>query len=385
MVDKSSKVRRTGLAMNAVALEQPSAWRSDARATSKYARIREFIAASGQPGFRCGQVFDAVFRNRIGRFEDMTILPMSLRQALRAEFGESILTLRRVATRKSKQAEKALFEMPDGNRVEAIALAFQAGWESFCISSQSGCGFACSFCATGKIGLRRNMTADEITDQVLDFHLAGQDLDSIAFMGMGEPLSNKNIFAAIDLLTDRDLFALSPRRITVSTIGVVPAMKILSRDYPQVNLTLSLHSPFNDQRSSMIPLNRKYPIEILMDTLDEHMVRTLRKTYIAYVLIEGVNDTAEHAAALAALVKRRVRNGGLIHVSLIRYNTAENVTEAYRRSREKSVRDFHGILVNAGVKSTVRASFGNDIDAACGQLFANYEPRRLDAIAQMPA
>lgn len=343
--------------------------------TSKYAGIPRFLAESGECSFRSQQLFDAVFRQRIVRFADMSVLPLTLRQELADRFGDSIMTLRRVAVRKSQQAEKALFEMPDGNRVEAIALAFQAGWESFCISSQSGCSFACSFCATGRIGLRRNMTADEITDQVLDFMVAGHHIDSVSFMAMGEPLSNKNIFPAIDLLTSPQLFALSPRRITVSTVGVVPAMQVLSRDYSQVNLTLSLHSPFDEQRSEMIPLNRKYPIATLMNSLDEHMARNRRKTYLAYILIDGVNDSLEHARALAALVKARFRGGNLLHVTLVCYNTAENITTSYQRSRVANVRVFQRVLDDAGVRVTLRASFGNDIDAACGQLYANYQTR----------
>ena len=345
------------------------------RFESKYLKIREFLQAIGEPKYRYRQAMDAVFRQRIGHFRDMTALPKALREKLADEFGSSILTVRSVLTRESDQAEKALFELPDGNRVEAISLKFRAGWESFCISSQCGCGFACSFCATGKIGLLRNMTPDEISDQLLYFLLAGQDIDSISFMGMGEALSNKHIFAAIDIITDPLLFGLSRRRITVSTIGVVPNMRRLSREYPQVNQTLSLHSPFDEQRSQMIPLNDKYPIRMLLETLDEHIATTRRKAYIAYVLIDGVNDTAEHARALVDVIKTNMRNHNLVHVSLIRYNVAEMVTREFRRSQERSVNQFRDALKEGGIKCTVRASFGNDIDAACGQLFANYRPK----------
>ena len=347
-------------------------------AVSKYERLREVIAEQGQPAFRRKQVLDSIFRQRIGRFQEMSALPNGLRDALTEAFGETILDLKRVVSRNSEQAEKALFEMPDGNRVEAIALDFSAGWESFCISSQAGCGFACSFCATGKIGLRRNMTADEITDQLLDFHLAGRQLDSVSFMGMGEPLSNRNIFAAIELFSDPALFGLSPRRITVSTIGVVPMMKKLSRDYPQVNLTLSLHSPFDDQRTEMIPLNARYDIDQLLASVDERIRTNRRKTYFAYVLIDGVNDSMDHAKALAARIKEGVHDHHLTHISLIRYNTAKQVTKVYQRARDEHVKRFKQHLDAAGLKTTVRASFGNDIDAACGQLFAQYDPKSGD-------
>jgi 23S rRNA (adenine-C8)-methyltransferase len=341
-------------------------------ATSKYVRIPSHLAERGEPAFRYRQVLDAVFKNRIGDFAAMKTLPLGTREALREAFGDSILSVRRVATAKSSQAEKSLLQLPDGRRVEAVALAFKAGWESFCISSQAGCGFACSFCATGKIGLLRNMTADEITDQVLDFHLRGHVVDSVAFMGMGEALSNKNIFEALDQFVDPKLFGLSPRRITVSTIGVIPMMHELSRRYPQINLTLSLHSPFDEQRSELIPLNRKYPIRDILEALDAHVIANRRKTYIAYILIDGVNDTIDHARALASLISKRAFGGQYLHVSLVRYNTAEGVTSEYQRPQEDRVKAFHSTLIKAGIKSTIRASFGNDIDAACGQLYARY-------------
>ncbi|MFZ7311848.1 MULTISPECIES: radical SAM protein [Pseudomonadota] len=339
---------------------------------SKYDRIRDFLAERGAHSFRYRQVLEAIFRHRIGYFSNMTALPLGLRRDLEARFGPTILNLRRVTTRHSDQAEKALYEMDGRHRVEAVALKFKAGWESFCISSQAGCAFGCSFCATGKIGLMRNMTADEITDQLLDFHLLGHTIDSVAFMGMGEPLSNVHLFTALDLMTRKDLFGMSARRITVSTIGVVPSIEKLGLNYPQVNLTVSLHSPFDDQRSLMMPINRKYPIAHLMDALDAHLTRTRRKSYLAYVLINGVNDSPEHAKALAELVARHSLRRELLQISLIRFNQAPSVSEGYLRSGPASIQRFQAVLDRAGVKSTVRASFGNDIAAACGQLSAEY-------------
>jgi len=341
---------------------------------SKYDRLRAFIVAAGFPDYRYRQLLDAVFGQRIARFEAMQTLPSPLRRRLAERFGDSLLHLRRVATQTSRQAEKVLYAMPDDRRVEAVALRFRAGWNSFCISSQAGCGFACNFCSTGRIGLLRNMSADEITDQLLDFMLAGRSIDSVSFMGMGEPLSNRNLSAALDQMTRPDLFGLSPQRITVSTIGIVPQMLALARDHPRVNLTLSLHSPFDEQRSAMMPINRKYPIATLMEALDERLALTRRKTYLAYVLIDGVNDSREHARAVAALVNARQDGGELLHVSLIRFNTAKAISAAYERSRLDEARAFQNVLAAAGVKSTIRASFGNDIDAACGQLFARYTP-----------
>lgn len=163
---------------------------------SKYDLLRDYLAVSGQPGFRYRQVLDELFRRRVANFAEMDVLPLSLRQGLQETFGSSLLKLQRVTTRQSPQTEKALYEMAGGQRVETVALKFLAGWDSFCISSQAGCGFGCSFCATGKIGLLRNMSADEITDQLFDFHLRGRAIDSVAFMGMGDPLRPRPLDAA---------------------------------------------------------------------------------------------------------------------------------------------------------------------------------------------
>ncbi len=342
--------------------------------TNKYDRIRRYLCQEGAPDFRYRQVVQAIFRDRIGRFSQMVALPRSLREDLAGRFSDDVSGLSRVASRHSEQAEKVLYGLPDGKRVEAVALNFQAGWESFCISSQSGCGFGCSFCATGRLGLLRNMNADEITDQLLDFHLHGRTIDSVSFMGMGEALSNLHTFEAIRLMMRPDLFALSPRRITVSTIGIVPQMERLARELPQVNLTLSLHSPFDEQRTAMMPINRKYPIAELMQGLDHHVRTTGRKAYVAYVLIAGVNDTDEHARALAHLMTARFRQGRLLHVSLIRFNEVAAAPAAFARIDTSGARRFADLLRQHGVRATIRASFGNDIDAACGQLFANYQP-----------
>lgn len=342
---------------------------------SKYGRIRQFLLDEGVPDFRYSQIIKAIFRDRIARFSDMSVLPKPLRVKLAIEFTEEVLSLKRMASKESEQAEKVLYALPSGNRIEAVSLKFQAGWESFCISSQSGCNFGCTFCATGKIGLLRNMTADEITDQLLDFHFHGRTIDSVSFMGMGEALSNIHTFDAIRLMTHPALFALSPRRITVSTIGIVPQMERLAADFPQVNLTLSLHSPFDEQRTEMMPINRKYPIAALMEALDRHVRKTGRKTYIAYVLIRGVNDSADHATALAHLVKSRFQKGRLLHVSLINFNEIASGPKNFARGDSAGARRFRDILAENNVKATIRASFGNDIDAACGQLFASYDAK----------
>ena len=220
-------------------------------------------------------------------------------------------------------------------------MKYKAGWESFCISSQCGCNFGCKFCATGDIGLKRNLTSDEITDQILYFHLQGHSIDSISFMGMGEALANVQVFDALNVLTDPALFALSPRRLSISTIGIIPNIKKLTQNYPQVNLTFSLHSPFNEQRSELMPINERYPLSDVMDTLDEHIRVTSRKVYIAYIMLHGVNDSIEHAKEVVNLLRGRYRSGNLYHVNIIRYNPTVSSRMRFEEANEKCLVNFY--------------------------------------------
>ncbi len=337
----------------------------------RYARIQQALNQLGAAPYRYQQILEAVFRRNILQFSAMAALPARLRAALAAQFGDQLLALHSLQRSQSAQAAKHLFALNDGRRIEAVAMRYRAGWRSYCLSTQAGCGFGCRFCATAAMRLQRNLSADEICDQALYFRARGLPLDSISFMGMGEALANPNLFTALECLIDPSLFALSPRRLTVSTIGMLPAIQQLTRRHPQVNLTFSLHSPFNEQRSQLIPLNRKFPIETVLETLDEHVARTHRKVYIAYLLLGGVNDSRQHAAALAALLQARGRQTRLFHINLLRYNANTFAAGSYTRPREAHIRQFRLWLEQAGLKVTVRSSFGDEIQAACGQLHAS--------------
>lgn len=335
---------------------------------SKYYKMKEIVTNLNLPDYRYEQILKAIFTQRKERFSEMNILPAMLREVLIQEFGEYVNSAKTVISQKSKQADKLLFELTDGERIEAIGLFYKKGWESFCISSQCGCGFGCSFCATGTAGFIRNMTADEITDQLLYFYQKGHKLDSISFMGMGEAFANPHLFDGLALLTDRNLFGLNQRRITISTIGFIPGIKKLALNYPQINLTFSLHSPFDDQRSSIMPVNKRYPLQEVMYTLDEHIRQTGRKVFIAYIMLNGVNDTEEHAKALAELVQSRDVGKQLYHIDLIPYNNTDKTSSRYYATERKKIRSFQNILMMQGIQVTVRTQFGGEIDAACGQL-----------------
>lgn len=340
---------------------------------NKYGRIKEFLRKYNYPNFRMNQILNAIFKERISKFCEMSVLPKSLREILVKEFGESILGIVPLKEQYSEQVTKVLFGISGNEKIETVNMKYKAGWESFCISSQCGCNFGCKFCATGDIGLKRNLTSDEITDQILCFYLKGHSIDSISFMGMGEALANVQLFDALDVLTDPTMFALSPRRLTISTIGIIPSIKKMTLNYPQVNLTFSLHSPFHEQRSKLMPINDRYPLLDVLDTLDEHIRITSRKVYIAYILLPGVNDSIDHAQEVVRLLKGRYKEGRLYHVNLIRYNPTVSSPLKFGEVNEDDVTNFYKKLKSSGINVTIRSQFGIDIDAACGQLYGNYQ------------
>ncbi|MDF2663973.1 MAG: chloramphenicol/florfenicol resistance protein [Paenibacillus sp.] len=337
--------------------------------TSKYETIRQMLSDLKLPEFRYLQILDAIFKRKIGEYERMTMLPKVLRDELIRTLGRHVSSVTPILEKSSKQVSKVLFAIAGGERVETVRLSYQRGWSSFCISSQCGCGFGCRFCATGAIGLKRNLNADEITDQLLYFHLNGQTLDSISFMGMGEALANPHIFDALTILTDPRIFGLGHRRITVSTIGIMPGIDRLTREFPQVNLTFSLHSPFDEQRSELMPINDRFPLHDVMKALDRHIRDTGRKVYIAYIMLRGINDSTEHAEAVAVLLRGRGSGEHLYHVNLIPYNSTDVTPESFGQSDRNRVKKFVWVLKSKGINVTVRTQFGSDIDAACGQLY----------------
>ena len=350
---------------------------------SRYAALRDFLTRAGEPAYRLTQLLRAVHGRGVTELDEMTELPAALRSRLAAEFGPSLLDLRPVTAQQGEQVEKVLFESGGGARIETVLARYRTGWTSLCVSTQVGCGLGCTFCATGAVGLVRNLTADEICDQVLYFRsrrdaaATAADgvrqgvVDSVSFMGMGEALANPHTFAALQQLTDKDAYAMSPRRLTVSTVGFAPGLRRLVDEHPQVNVTLSVHSPFDEERATLIPLHGRFPLADNLDILDAHVAATRRKAYLAYLLIDGLNDSDTHASALADLVARRARPE-LLHVSVIAYNEAAGVSADYRTPRPERIGRFVATLRRRGVHATKRQQFGGDLDAACGQLHAAY-------------
>jgi 23S rRNA (adenine2503-C2)-methyltransferase len=241
-----------------------------------------------------------------------------------------------------------------------------------CISSQAGCAYACAFCSTGQAGFTRNLGAVEIFDQARFFarelKARGKKITNIVFMGQGEPFANYDaVMDAVRLLNDPNGFGLGHRHITISTVGLVPQIDRFSEEGIQVNLAISLHAPTDEQRSKMMPVNRKFKLAELMAACERYAGKTKRKVFFEYVMLEGVNDD-ESARALAKLMR-----GHLYHVNLMPYNATPDAP--LRGTPDLRIRAFQRILDAAGVPTTVRTPMGRDIAAACGQLRAQTQPK----------
>lgn len=336
---------------------------------TKLEQLKGLLSQWGQPDYRYRQILEAVFQKRIGNFSNMTALPLALREKLQWEFGDEVLSLKAEKVQISRQADKILFSLPQGRgKIEAVRLHYQKGWDSYCISSQSGCGYGCKFCATGTMGLCRNLTAWEIVEQLLYFAFQGHPLDSVSFMGMGEPFANPQLFKALSLLTDPLLFGLSQRRITISTVGVVPGIRRLTAQFPQVNLAFSLHAPTAGLRRKLMPVEDRFPMGEVLTALDAHVKKTNKRVFLAYTLLKNLNDSPAHAKKLISLLREHKAALPLYHIDLIPYN--ETGSPVFHAPEAERVRQFVGILRQAGLHCTVRTQFGTEIAAACGQLSA---------------
>jgi len=340
--------------------------------------ILNYLNEIGSKPSQQRQLVRAIYRNNIIKFHEMHELGRELRNQLSDKFGASVSSLQCHHLQSGDQATKALYSCnQDDAKIEAVALSFR-NHKSLCISSQVGCAFGCAFCATGKIGLKRQLTASEISDQLLHLKSPGESL-SVSFMGMGEPLANPKVFDAISAITNPEQFNVSNSRINISTIGIIPGLAKLTEKHPNINVTYSLHSPFPEQRIKLMPIEKVYPSKNVFEYLDDRIRKTKNRTWIAYLLLEGVNDSVNHARALVDIIKSRppdVRY--LYHINLLPYNAARNVSNDLKRVSD--IAAFKRVIDQASLSNSYRNSFGRGIDAACGQLYAKYEARSVQIL-----
>jgi 23S rRNA (adenine2503-C2)-methyltransferase len=339
--------------------------------TSRAAFLDEF----GLEPYRLNQLYRAATKELVAELGDITALPAALREGL-GRRGLRLSSVEPVVVRHSsdRQTSKGLFRLADGPEVEAVLMEHHNDRSTVCVSSQAGCAYKCTFCSTGQAGFTRNLSATEIFDQARFFAIElakkGKRVTNVVLMGMGEPFANYDaVMNAVRLLNDPHGFGLGHRHITISTVGLVPQIDRFADEGMQVNLAVSLHAPTDEIRSSIMPINRRYPIAELMAACRRYVEKTNRKVFFEYVMLAGVNDGLEVARALAKLM----RASHLYHVNLIPYNATPDAE--LRGSGEAQIRAFHDVLEAAGVPCTIRVPMGRDIAAACGQLRAQTQPR----------
>ena len=324
--------------------------------------MEELLIGLGEPKFRAKQIFAWLYKG-VDSFDGMTNVPVSLKQKL-IEVGAhlGVLDPLKVQISKYDGTRKYLFELEDGNCIESVFMKYKYG-NTICVSSQAGCRMGCKFCASTIGGLSRNLTSGEIIEQLLAAERnTGEPINHIVVMGTGEPFDNyENLSKFIRIINDKNGRNLGMRNITVSTCGLAPMIEKFGQDFPQVNLAISLHAPNNEIRNSMMPVNKSYPIEVLVETCRKYTEDTSRRVTFEYTLVKGVNDTKEHALELASLLK-----GMLCHVNLIPLNKVEET--GLDTSDNKTAQEFQKTLENKGIPATIRRELGDDIDGACGQL-----------------
>ena len=335
------------------------------------AKVQAVLKDLGQPAYRWDQVRKAVFDQAVSSYDMVSVLPADVRAALGEKAPILSLTERRVDASPDSRAYKALLDLPGGGTVETVLLRPSPTRWTTCISSQAGCAVGCTFCATGLMGLTRNLTPEEISDQVLFWRqymkrmgLDGR-LDNVVYMGMGEPFAcYEQVAASLKTLIDQKLFGIGARHISVSTSGVAPRIDDFGRDFPQVNLAVSLHAATDELRSRLVPMNKAYPLAKLGEALKNYLTLTNRKLFFEYVLLKGENDRPQDAQALIAWLKG-LGSLSLLHVNLIVFNQTDT---PHRPTDESDARRFQERVMSAGFKVTVRQNLGRDIGGACGQL-----------------
>ena len=317
-----------------------------------------------EPRYRLEQAKKALFHDLIQNWQTAKTLPLSLREELNKEWPIEISAKTFVS--KDRNTIKAILTLKDGLKIEAVLMRHKNKRNTICVSSQVGCPLNCSFCATGKMGFQRNLETWEIVEQVLFFarylKKIKAKVTNIVFMGMGEPFLNyQNVIGAIKILNDKEGFNLGARHFSISTVGIVEGIEELAKEKLQINLAVSLHAPNNELRSKLMPINKTYPIQKILNAVDDYIAKTRRRVMFEYIMLRDLNDSVKDAKALVRLMKRP-----LYFVNLISYN----FTGIFKSSPSSRIKKFKEILEKEGVMVTQRYRFGEDIEAACGQLVA---------------
>lgn len=327
--------------------------------------ISSFLKEHGEKPFRAKQIYEWLWKKHAKSFDDMTNLSKSLRQLMHEKFTINYINIKDLQISSDKTI-KVAFELSDGYLIEGVLIPTE-NRATACISSQVGCNLGCEFCATGKLGLKRNLTADEIYQQVVEImNLAdekyGLSLTNIVLMGMGEPLLNyDNVLQAMEMVSSENGLGMSPQRITLSTVGLPRMIKKLADDQVKFNLAVSLHSANNKKRNEFMPVNRKNDLDALRDSLIYFNQKTGQRITFEYLLMDGINDSLKDAQEFAEYCKSFP-----VKINIIEYNSTSD--KQFKKSSNENFDAFVTFLKSRNLVVNVRRSRGQDIDAACGQL-----------------
>lgn len=328
----------------------------------KLSDLENYFVSIGEKKFKARQVYDWLYVKKVNDFKLMTNIKKDLQNKLSNDFKTDFIKIKTV--QRSDLTNKYLFELIDGNYIEAVLMRHDYG-NSVCVSSQVGCNMGCKFCESGRLKKVRDLETYEIVEQII---LIEEDIktriDSVVIMGIGEPFDNyDNIMNFIRIINNPFGINIGARHITVSTSGLIPKIKQFMTEELQVNLAISLHAPNDEIRNKIMPVNKAYSINELIDTLREYITKTNRRVTIEYVMLNNVNDSIQNANELARLLK-----GMNVYVNLIPYNETTHIE--FKKSSKDTIMKFFDTLKQNGINVTIRREFGGKIDAACGQLRA---------------
>jgi len=327
--------------------------------------LKDFVSSLGLKPFRAKQIAQWLYKKRASSFEEMTDISKKDRKLLSQKAEISPLKLLKVEE-SVDGTRKYLFELEDGNRIESVFIP-EKRWNTLCVSTQVGCPAGCKFCLTAKDGFTRNLSPAEIVEQYVAVQRdVGEDrrISNVVFMGMGEPLLNfDSVKKAVQIMTHKDMLDLSTRKITVSTVGIVPGIDRMAKEMNKVKLAVSLHATTDEVRNFLVPLNRRYPISEIMAALRRYPADNNRRIMVEYVMLSGINDSLEDAKRLASMVK-----GLPIKVNLIPFNPYPG--SPFKPTPRERIEEFQRVLWDKNIAAFIRDSRGQDISAACGMLRA---------------
>ena len=322
--------------------------------------LEEYFLNIGEKKYKAVQVYDWLYRKNVYDFNEFSNIKKSIIDRINSDFSNDFIKIEKVL--EGSDVKKFLFRLLDGEKIEAVLMEHNYGL-SVCVSSQVGCNMGCRFCESGRLKKVRNLEAYEIVEQILLIEkYIDKRIDSVVVMGIGEPMDNfDNIVKFISIINDAHGLAIGARHITVSTCGLVPKIYEFSNLNLQVNLAISLHAPTDEIRNSIMPVNKVYSIEVLIEAIRDYIAKTNRRVTIEYVMLNMVNDKVSDAEALAKLLK-----GMNVYVNLIPYNETQNI--GFKKSSKDRIDNFYNTLVKNKINVTIRREFGGSIKAACGQL-----------------